>query len=92
MINYFPVSFKSTILRTYFSLRSRAVERFRRHPAATQREQLERLLRECAHTAFGQRYGFEEIRTPEAFAQRSNGSTTTRSGLTSTACWRGSAT
>ncbi len=70
MINYFPVSFKSTILRTYFSLRSRAVERFRRHPAATQREQLERLLRECAHTAFGQRYGFGGIRTPEAFAQR----------------------
>lgn len=64
------MSFKSTILRTFFSLRSRSVERFRRRPAETQRKELERLLRECARTEFGRRYGFGEIRTPEAFAQR----------------------
>jgi len=51
-------------------LRSRSVERFRRRPAETQRKELERLLRECARTEFGRRYGFGEIRTPEAFAQR----------------------
>ena len=64
------MSFKSTILRTFFSLRSRSVERFRRRPAETQRKELERLRRECARTEFGRRYGFGEIRTPEAFAQR----------------------
>lgn len=51
-------------------MRSRSVERFRRRPAETQRKELERLLRECARTEFGRRYGFGEIRTPEAFAQR----------------------
>ncbi len=64
------MSFKSTILRTFFSLRSRSVERFRRHPVETQRRQLERLLRENARTEFGRRYDFAAIRTPEAFAQR----------------------
>ena len=51
-------------------MRSRSVERFRRRPVETQRKELERLLRECARTEFGRRYGFGEIRTPEAFAQR----------------------
>ena len=51
-------------------MRSRSVERFRRGAAETQRNELERLLRECARTEFGRRYGFGEIRTPEAFAQR----------------------
>ena len=46
-------------------MRSRSVERFRRRPAETQRKELERLLRECARTEFGRRYGFGEIRTPE---------------------------
>ena len=64
------MSFKSTILRTFFSLRSRSVERFRRHPVETQRRQLERLLRGNARTEFGRRYDFAAIRTPEAFAQR----------------------
>ena len=64
------MSFKSTILRTFFSLRSRSVERFRRHPAQTQRKQLERLLRENAQTEFGRRYDFATIRTPEEFARR----------------------
>ena len=45
-------------------MRSRSVERFRRRPAETQRKELERLLRECARTEFGRRYGFGEIRTP----------------------------
>jgi len=64
------VSFRNTILRTFFSQRSRSVERFRRHPVATQRRQLERLLGENARTEFGSRYDFASIRTPEEFAQR----------------------
>ena len=51
-------------------MRSRSVERFRRRPAETQRKERDRLRRECARTEFGRRYGFGEIRTPEAFAQR----------------------
>lgn len=64
------MSFKSRILRTFFSLRSRSIERFRRHPAETQRRQLEQLLRASAKTEFGRKYDFASIRTPEEFARR----------------------
>ena len=64
------MSLKSSILRSFFSLRSRSVERFLRRPLDVQREQFDRLLREGARTDFGRRYGLSEIRTPEEFARR----------------------
>ena len=70
LLNDFPMSFRSTILRTFFSSRSRSVERFRRHPVPTQRRQLAELLHAAARTEFGLRHDFASIRTPEQFAQR----------------------
>ena len=64
------MSLKSSILRSYFSLRNRSIDRFLRRPLDVQREQFDRLLREGARTDFGRRYGLSEIHTPEEFARR----------------------
>jgi len=54
----------------WFSQRERAIDDFRRHPAATQERMFREALRRGRGTAFGRRYGLDAIRTPEEFARR----------------------
>ena len=54
-------------LRAYFAGRLRAIERFRREPAAVQREQLDHLLSMGRKTLYGRQLGMDGIRTEEDF-------------------------
>ncbi|MDR0908072.1 MAG: GH3 auxin-responsive promoter family protein [Rikenellaceae bacterium] len=56
------------ILRTALAPRLRQIERFRRHPAEVQAEQLRYLLGKAAETEFGKAHGFAGIRSIEQFA------------------------
>lgn len=58
---------RSHIARAWFARRLRSIDRFRRHPAATQEEMFRRALERGRDTAFGERYGLATIRTPEEF-------------------------
>ena len=62
------MSLRNLLMRAWFSQRERAIDRFRRYPAETQRRMLQRLVRRGCDTAFGRRYGLRHVRTPEEFA------------------------
>ena len=57
------MSFRNTILKTWFSQRARAIDRFRRHPVETQERMLRRLVRRGRLTEFGDRYDLRHIRS-----------------------------
>ena len=64
------MSLRNLLLRSYFSRRLRAIDRFRRHPAETQERMLRERLQAGAATDFGRACGAADIRTIEAFQQR----------------------
>jgi len=64
------VSFRSRICKKWFSRRARAIDDFRRHPAATQERMFREALRRGRGTAFGRCHGLDAIRTPEEFVGR----------------------
>ena len=55
------------IIKAAFTGRLRQVERFRRHPAEVQHEQLQRLLEKGAETAFGRDHDLGAVKTLEKF-------------------------
>ena len=61
------MSFKSTILKTYFSRRERAIDCFRRHPAEMQRKVFDYLIKRGRGTEFGWRYNLAKVRSMEQF-------------------------
>ncbi len=61
------MSFRSTILKAWFSQRLRAIDRFRRHPIEVQERMLRYLLRRGRNTEFGQRYNLHHIHNTEQF-------------------------
>lgn len=61
------MSFKSAILKTYFSRRELAIDHFRRHPIEMQRKVLRYLVRRGRGTEFGWRYNLSKVRTAEQF-------------------------
>ncbi|WP_418992121.1 GH3 auxin-responsive promoter family protein [Alistipes sp.] len=61
------MSFRSTILKAWFSQRERAIDRFRRHPLEVQERMLRRLLRRGRRTEFGERYGLGRVHTVGQF-------------------------
>ena len=61
------MSFRNTILKTWFSQRARAIDRFRRHPVETQERMLRRLVRRGRLTEFGDRYDLRHIHSVERF-------------------------
>ncbi|WP_297604234.1 GH3 auxin-responsive promoter family protein [uncultured Alistipes sp.] len=63
------MALRSNILRTLFSLRLQKIDRFRRHPAATQREMLHRCLADGSATAFGREFGLQAGWDYERFAR-----------------------
>ena len=64
------MSLRNTLLRTWFSQRGRAIDRFRRHPVETQERMLRRLLWRGCLTEFGDRYDLRHIRSVEQFQNR----------------------
>jgi len=61
------MSFRSVILRAWFSQRERSIDRFRRRPVETQERMFRRLLRRGRLTEFGDRYDLRHIRSVEQF-------------------------
>ena len=61
------MSFRSILLKAWFSQRERAIDRFRRHPAQTQARVFRQLLRRGRRTEFGWRYDLGHVRTVEQF-------------------------
>ena len=61
------VSFRSILLKAWFSQRERAIDRFRRRPAETQERVFRQLLRRGRRTEFGWRYDLGHVRTVEQF-------------------------
>lgn len=57
------------LINLYFSQRLREIERFRRHPAEVQNEQLRYLLENGRKTEFGRNAGMDTITTGEQFAR-----------------------
>ncbi len=55
------------IIKTAFAKRLREIERFRRHPAEVQREQLQKLLIKGSTTSFGRDHGLGSVDTLEKF-------------------------
>ncbi len=64
------MSLRNTLLRSWFSQRGRAIDRFRRHPVATQERMLRQLVRRGRLTEFGDRYDLRHIRSVEQFQNR----------------------
>ena len=62
--------FITRIINSYFAKRLREVDRFRRHPAEVQQEQLDYLLRQGRRTEFGRDHALETVRSAEAFRNR----------------------
>ncbi len=62
------MSLKGCILRSFFALRLRAIDRFRRHPLETQREMLRRRLSEGRASAFGREFGIRPDWNYERFS------------------------
>ena len=56
------------IMRAGFAGRLRQIERFRRHPAEVQHEQLQAVLKKGAATDFGRRHGLDNVAGAEQFA------------------------
>lgn len=63
------MAFRSNILRTFFALRLRKIDRFRRHPIETQREMLRRRLADGASSAFGREFGLRAEWDYDRFAR-----------------------
>lgn len=63
------MSLRSILLKAWFSQRERAIDRFRRHPVATQERMLRRLLRAGGRTEFGRQYGLRRVHSVERFQQ-----------------------
>lgn len=61
------MSFKSAILKTYFSRRERAIDCFRRHPLEMQQKVFDYLLKRGRGTEFGWRYNLAKVRSVEQF-------------------------
>ena len=61
------MSFRSILLKAWFSQRERAIDRFRRRPAETQERVFRQLLRRGRRTEFGWRYDLGHVRTVEQF-------------------------
>lgn len=61
------MSFKSAILKTYFSRRERAIDCFRSHPLEMQRKVFDYLLKRGRGTEFGWRYNLAKVRSVEQF-------------------------
>ena len=61
------MSLRNTILKAWFSRRTRAIDRFRRHPIETQERMFRYLLRRGRMTEFGDRYDLRHIHTVEQF-------------------------
>ena len=61
------MSLVSSIFRRYLDYRLRRIDRFRRHPAEVQLEQLRARLDDGRRTRFGREYGLDRIRTVEQF-------------------------
>lgn len=58
------------LINLYFSQRLREIDRFRRHPAAVQEQQLRYLLANGVKTEFGHDVGMNGIASPEQFRER----------------------
>lgn len=61
------MSFRSILLKAWFSQRERAIDRFRRHPAEVQQRMFRQIIRRGRGTEFGWRYGLKRVRTVEQF-------------------------
>lgn len=61
------MSFTSRLFRRYLDCRLRRIDRFRRHPAEVQAEQLRERLAAGRRTRFGRETGLERVRTAEQF-------------------------
>lgn len=61
------MSFRSTILKAWFSRRARTIDHFRRHPAEVQERQLRQLLCRGRDTEFGWRYDLSHVRSIAQF-------------------------
>ncbi len=62
------MSLTASLFRKYLDYRLRRIDRFRRHPAEVQAEQLRERLAEGRRTSFGRELGLERVRTAEQFA------------------------
>lgn len=60
----------TSLINAYFSRRLREIDRFRRHPAEVQHEQLRYLLNRGAGTEIGRDIGFRDIRTEADFRRK----------------------
>ena len=60
----------NSIISLFTSRRLAQIERFKREPAATQRETLTGLIRKAADTEYGRRYDFASLWTREQFRER----------------------
>ena len=58
------------LVNLFFSRRRAEIDHFRKHPAETQRKQLDYLLKKGRDTLFGQAHGFASVQGPEEFARR----------------------
>jgi GH3 auxin-responsive promoter len=63
-------SITNHLTRYYLSLRMRRIERFMREPEIAQQKMFEKLMTRGRHTEFGQKHGFEDIRSMADFARR----------------------
>jgi len=57
-------------LHFYLRQRLKIMQRFMDHPHEVQQDQMRELLRSARDTAWGRRYDFKSIRTPQQFAER----------------------
>ncbi|MDE5730598.1 MAG: GH3 auxin-responsive promoter family protein [Alistipes sp.] len=64
------MSIRNRLLRSYFSRRMKAIDRFRRYPLEVQAEVFRRLMARGGRTDFGRRYGIRPGLSPEAFASQ----------------------
>lgn len=57
------------IFKSYYTYRFRRMQQFMENPEETQRRWFERLLRAAQGTEWGRKYGYADLRSPEAFAR-----------------------
>ena len=58
------------LVRTFFARRVTAIDSYADHAEQLQRAVLARLVRNAAHTAWGERHGYDRLRSYEDFAAR----------------------
>ena len=58
------------LVRRFFAHRVRTIQSYPEQGEMLQRQVLARLIRQAAHTAFGERHDFSSITSYESFAQR----------------------